>query len=204
MLSISWLRLAKCCLITVLCYFTDCSIRVSDCSIRVSLYGCCNAPKNPCIQLFYTFYTFFMYSAVLHVFSCHNLKLDAKSSLVKISKIVPIMLALCLMLLVAYYANYYADIISQGLLCILVLACLPPFLLLVSSTCSQKIMWNALFSMLFDWPSYHTLSSAIILKYPMLQKIIQVCVNIECHQLRGVTGLLYAWKSLSSINAAHC
>ena len=37
------------------------------------------------------------------------------SSLVKISKIVPIMLALCLMLLIAYYAYYYAGIIGRGL-----------------------------------------------------------------------------------------
>ena len=36
-------------------------------------------------------------------------------SLVKFSKIGPIMLVLCLMLLIAYYANYYAGIISRGL-----------------------------------------------------------------------------------------
>ena len=64
MLSISCLWLAKCFLIIVLCYFADCSIRVSDCSIRVSRSGYCNLSKES------------MYSAALHVFSCNNLKLD--------------------------------------------------------------------------------------------------------------------------------
>ena len=67
MLSIWWLCLAKCCLIIVLCYFTDCSIRLSDCSIRVSRSDCCNA----CLTSKES-----MYSAALHVFSCNNLKID--------------------------------------------------------------------------------------------------------------------------------
>jgi len=40
---------------------------------------------------------------------------NAQCGLLKISKIVPIVLALCLMLLAAYYANYYAGIINWSL-----------------------------------------------------------------------------------------
>ena len=63
-----------------------------------------------------------MDSAASHVFSCNNMKLDVLRqslintlcSLVEFLKIVPIMLALCLILLVAYYAYYYAGIIGQS------------------------------------------------------------------------------------------
>ena len=106
------LCLAKYCLIAVFCYFTDCSIRVRDFSIRVSQSGCCKACLAPKESIYSHIFSFNNEVGCIKAKSLTN----ALFSLVKISKIVPIMLALCLMPLVAYYAYYYAGIIDRSLL----------------------------------------------------------------------------------------